>query len=297
MSGAIDTSSYINFLHLQNLAVPELSAFYAKTEGALKPGHINGPKIRDCYMLQYVHTGCGIVMINNESFRVHAGQCFMMFPGAVISQIADEHEPWGKTWVCLYGSKVPQMLKILGISEENPVFPWEDCPELLEEMTSYISILDKNSPSFEFDQCICGNRLFKLLFKYCEHELSMQQPSKLKEDYIQRAIKYIEYNYTRRITVNDIAEHLGLNRTYFAGLFKSFTKQSPQEFLLKRRIEKACDFLKNPNSTVASVAYSLGYEPRAFIRLFKNVMGIPPSEYRKSFMGSHQATEKTESNY
>lgn len=284
MAELINTSKYINLLHLQNLAVPELSAFYAASEAPLRPGYVNGPIIRDCYILQYVYEGCGIVIINDKVFRVHAGQCFMMFPNAVISQIADEHEPWGKSWVCLHGNKIPRLLKTLRITEENPVFPWESCPELLEEINRYIKILDKNALTFEFDQSICGNRIFKILFKCCERDTPVQRSSNFKEEYVQRAIEYIEYNYMCRITVSDIAEHLGLSRTYFAGLFKSITSESPNKFFLKKKIEKACEFLQDPNSTVASVAYSLGYEPRAFIRLFKNVVGIPPSEYRKSFV-------------
>lgn len=282
MEKAIGTANYINFLHLANLSRPDLAAFYARTEKSLTPGRTNGPMLRDCYILQYVHTGCGTLIINDNEFKIHTGQCFMTFPNAVTTQIADMHDPWGKTWVCLYGTKLPTLLKNIGITEESPIFPWESCPEILEEMTSYIDTLDKNSPTFEFDQGICGNRLFKLLYTHCENHTSNVQATVAKEEYIQKAINYIEYNFNRKITVTDIAAHVGLNRTYFAGLFKSYTNESPQEFLLKRRIDKACEFLQNPNSTVASVAYSLGYDPRSFIRLFKQVKGIPPSEYKKS---------------
>lgn len=259
---------------------PELTAFYAGTEEPLEPGYVSGPIIRDCYIMQYCHTGKGVLTVNTKSFDISAGQCFMLFPGSVVTLTTDVHEPWGKSWVCLYGTKIAYYLKNIGITEDSPVFAWSEKPEILEEIHKCISYVSGRSIPNEFDQKICANKLFKLLIDTCSPDSSASQSAQVQSEYINRALQFIGYNFRRRISVNDISTHLGLNRTYFSTLFKERMKISPQEYILKRRIEKACDFFANPNSTVTSVAYSLGYEPHVFTRLFKNTWASRPPNTR-----------------
>ena len=205
MANPLKTANYINSLHLNKLSFPELSAFYARTEKPLKAGLVHGPIIRDCYIMQYVHTGKGVLKINDKSFPVNAGQCFMTFPKALVTLLADEITPWGKSWVCMYGSKVPELLEAINITIDNPVFPWDECPEVHEEILSYMDILKKDNPFFEFDQAICGNKMFRLLFEKCSNTVSVPERNDVKEEYVKRAIQFIEYNFNRKITVGDIA--------------------------------------------------------------------------------------------
>jgi len=274
----IRTSSYITPEHLNRLSIPELSAIYARTEKPLPSGWVNGPTIRDCHILEYVHTGRGVVTINENSFSAKAGQAFMTFPKALVTQRADQDDPWGKTWLCLYGNKLPQLLGDLGITETSPVFSWDSCPELLAEMNRQIPILDKENPTFEFDQAICANTLFKIIYTHQKRALSA---SSMQEEYISRAIEYIGVNLHRPLTVEELAAAVGLNRTYFSGLFKRLTGISAQEFLHRHKIDKACEFLRLPNSTVSSVAQSVGYEPRTFDRVFRKLVGMSPGAYKK----------------
>ena len=101
---------------------------------------------------------------------------------------------------------------------------------------------------------------------------------------MEEALKYIEGRYCDSITVQDIADHLNMNRSYLHRLFKSFTGVSIQNYLLDYRIRQACILLQNTPLSVRSVAHTVTYaDPLYFSRIFYQKMGISPREYRNKF--------------
>ncbi|MDE6621253.1 MAG: helix-turn-helix transcriptional regulator [Lachnospiraceae bacterium] len=87
--------------------------------------------------------------------------------------------------------------------------------------------------------------------------------------------------YCDAITIQEIADHLNINRSYLHRLFKSFTGVSIQNYLLDYRIRQACILLKNTTLSVRSVAHTVSYtDPLYFSRIFHQKMGMSPSEYR-----------------
>ncbi len=105
-----------------------------------------------------------------------------------------------------------------------------------------------------------------------------------KSNYVEEALKYIEGRYCDSITVQDIADHLNMNRSYLHRLFKSFTGVSIQNYLLDYRIRQACILLQNTSLSVRSVAHTVTYaDPLYFTRIFYQKMGISPREYRNKF--------------
>ena len=105
-----------------------------------------------------------------------------------------------------------------------------------------------------------------------------------KSNYVEEALKYIEGRYCDSITVQDIADHLNMNRSYLHRLFKSFTGVSIQSYLLDYRIRQACILLQNTSLSVRSVAHTVTYaDPLYFTRIFYQKMGISPREYRNKF--------------
>lgn len=101
---------------------------------------------------------------------------------------------------------------------------------------------------------------------------------------MEEALKYIEGRYCDSITVQDIADHLNMNRSYLHRLFKSFTGVSIQNYLLDYRIRQACILLQNISLSVRSVAHTVTYaDPLYFSRIFYQKMGISPREYRNKF--------------
>ena len=76
---------------------------------------------------------------------------------------------------------------------------------------------------------------------------------------MEEALKYTEGRYCDSITVQDIADHLNMNRSYLHRLFNSFTGVSIQNYLLDYRIRQACILLQNTSLSVRSVAHTVTY--------------------------------------
>ncbi len=98
---------------------------------------------------------------------------------------------------------------------------------------------------------------------------------------IGKAKEYINRNYVKEITVKDLASHFSVNPNYFSTVFKQETGITLTNYLKDTRIEKACDLLRNTQSTIHEIAQIVGYEDtQYFYRVFKKTLGITPLEYR-----------------
>ena len=107
--------------------------------------------------------------------------------------------------------------------------------------------------------------------------------SRLREFYIREAIAYIENNYQRDVTIEDIAAALRLNRSYFGKIFRLSTGKSPQRFLMNYRMIKAAEMLVMTMRPVNEIGASVGYEnPMHFSRAFKTIYGISPRDWRRN---------------
>lgn len=105
---------------------------------------------------------------------------------------------------------------------------------------------------------------------------------RLKDFYIREAISFIEQNYSHSITVEDIAIFCNLNRSYLGKLFRDELNQTPQQFLIYYRMNRAAELLKFSDMTVGEVGKLVGYPNQLhFSRAFKNIFELPPSTWRK----------------
>ncbi|NLK28443.1 MAG: response regulator transcription factor [Clostridiales bacterium] len=101
---------------------------------------------------------------------------------------------------------------------------------------------------------------------------------------IKKAVQYIEDNYGNKITLDDIAGHVGISKYYFSVLFKKEKGITFSNYLNSVRIEKAKQLLKNPQVTVNDVAYEFGFnDPQYFSKTFKKYTGMTVTEYRSRY--------------
>ena len=99
-------------------------------------------------------------------------------------------------------------------------------------------------------------------------------------DYINKAVSMINSEYMSNISVQSIADRIGLERTYFSDLFKKKIGISPKQFLLKTRMEQAAVFIRDYGYSVSVTALSVGYsDVYTFSKMFKQYFGISPSKY------------------
>jgi two-component system response regulator YesN len=104
---------------------------------------------------------------------------------------------------------------------------------------------------------------------------------------VQLALQFVEKRYMEAIGLNDIADEVWLNPVYLSGLFKKETGRNFKDYLIKFRIDKAKELLRDSNLNVAEVSESVGYkDTKYFSKLFAQNVGMNPSRYRKLYRGN-----------
>lgn len=97
---------------------------------------------------------------------------------------------------------------------------------------------------------------------------------------IEEIREYLEKNYTKKVTLEDLSCRFYLNPQYLQKLFKRYTSQSPAEYLTFLRITKAKELIRTTDMPLKSIAACVGIERYSyFYSLFKKHEGVTPTEY------------------
>ena len=126
----------------------------------------------------------------------------------------------------------------------------------------------------------------KLLFTDSSREDGSNLRGGTKSYYVNQVIRYIHAHYAEDISVSGIARMLNLNEDYLGRIFKESTSFSISEYRNNYRIAQASQMMANPEQTIHEVSRAVGIENQHyFSQLFKQKMGITPSQYREFKLG------------
>lgn len=94
---------------------------------------------------------------------------------------------------------------------------------------------------------------------------------------------YIDYNYTEKLSIMELANKFGFNYSYLCTGFKKVFGETPNDYVIHKRIDRAKALLDaEPLLSIKEIAVMAGYDnPYYFSRIFKNVIQMTPSQYRK----------------
>lgn len=246
------------------------------------PLHSWGPGIKDHFKIHLVFSGKGSYKLGNETYELAPGQGFLTTPDTVAYYIADEQDPWSYGWFAFNGLNAQNYLLRAGLSKENPILTLkepEDAISLLKEMISYDSGL--NSKDLRL-----MSGLYQLLAMVVESKSSKIPAANghlsAKHTYLRAAQAFIETNYSRRMSVEEMANHIGISRKYLARLFAEAYQMPPQAYLLTYRMERAKILLSETELNIGEIAYSVGYQDQfVFSKAFKNYTGHAPSHSKR----------------
>lgn len=113
------------------------------------------------------------------------------------------------------------------------------------------------------------------------------------ESYIDLALRFIQDNYSEKISIKDIAYRSFFSKSYFAQLFKKTTGVCFSDYLQKVRVEKACELLRSTGFPIEEIVPAVGFcDTKFFYTVFKKQLGLTPGEYRRSCRGAASRSEQ-----
>ncbi|MDO5416650.1 MAG: AraC family transcriptional regulator [Lachnospiraceae bacterium] len=272
-----DANSKFNFFTLTPPHNTDMLVYQSGHKNNCIPGWYTKPTTYDHYIIHYVLSGKGTYHAPSKSYSIKKGDLFLIKPFESIDYQADFTEPWTYYWVGFNGHNALNLLKRCGYDENSLVrsYHYDEKLKAVFHMLAYPKL---TSIAREYE--LLGNlyQMFSLLI-----HTHASQPVSSSEQYLKAAIEYIQQHYpSSDLKVSDIANYIGIDRTYLYRLFQDTFHQSIQDFILNFRLQKAKNLLKYSGLSIGVIAFSCGFENQSyFSNIFKKRFQQTPLQYRK----------------
>lgn len=259
-----------------NLTTNPLSLYHCGHEQC-KPSHSFGPAIRPHYLFHYILSGQGTYYVNGESYHLKEGNGFLITPGVTTLYVADMEEPWEYCWIGFDGTDIKTVLQNCGLNSNNLIFTDQSNGLLRKNLLSLIHNFTKgkgNEYTYMGQLYLCFSHMYTS---------TNCQAKPIYEDHIIKALDYIHHNYTYDIKISDVARYISIDRTYLYKLFMTYKNLSPQQYLIRHRLNIAGELLMDTNLNVTEIAFSCGFkDASSFNKHFKKHFNITPLQYRSN---------------
>lgn len=229
--------------------------------------------------------GEGYYELAGKRYTCSAGDTFVIFPGALITYIADPINPWQYAWAGIGGHAALSVLAALGITQEQPIV---HSPRYRKLKVLYArlrqSLMTYTHPALANLESsgILRLLLHELGQANAQHIAQGSAPLSDIERQVDQAIRWMSLQFYQAISVEHMAKSLGYHRTHLSKMFKRKTGKSPMQYLLAIRMEKAQELLLSTSLTIDEIASSVGYQDSLyFSKQFRQWCGLSPTGYRK----------------
>ena len=248
------------------------------------PLHSFGPFVRNHFLFHYVISGRGFLNSNGPDgstrhYELGPDQGFLICPGQVNTYYADKHDPWKYTWLEFGGLRAEEYLSSAGLDAAQPLYRPAD-PALGAQVRDTMLYIASHSQASTLH--LIGHLCLFLdgLIRSSSTRRETHGP-RLQDFYIQEAVTFMEQNYRRELTVEEIADVCKLDRSYFSKLFRESMGCPPQEFLIRLRLSKAAEQMQATKASIGDISAACGYPNQLhFSRAFKKRYGVSPREWR-----------------
>ena len=223
-----------------------------------RPAHEYGPAVRTYWLIHYVTSGHGWFTIGAKTYRLSPGMLFIVPPYTEISYKGEERDCWDYIWIGFHlAGEVPESLK-------KPVISCPSAGKIFEKMKS------------------AGGRTLSLSGAILELLGLLEADTVPERDYVAQALHCMQTEYAQELTVEQLAQRLGLDRSYFSDLFRDKMGVPPGKYLIRLRMEKAAELMTVHGYTPTTAAQSCGYPDfPQFSKRFKAHFGLSPRQYCK----------------
>ena len=232
------------------------------------------------YQLLYIIEGDGIFHSTNmPQAKLHEGDFFLLFPGEWHSYHPTPERGWKKFWIGFKGRNMDDRVRAGFLSPQKPIYHVGFWDNIVSAYKAAYDIAVEEPPYFQQQLAGYVNLLIGMMYsKERNVQLSRNQSH---VDMINRARLLIREHLESPLTIQQVADEMGVSYSNFRKLFKEFTGISPAIYQQDLRLQRAKELLSTTDMSVKEIAYRLNFEsPDYFSAKFKIKTGRRPSEFR-----------------
>ena len=110
---------------------------------------------------------------------------------------------------------------------------------------------------------------------------------------LRRIKEFVDAKMEDELTLREMAQSVELSRAHFARMFRKSTGETPHQFVLRQRVERAKAMLRAPDGRILDVAVACGFKTQQhFARIFRSVCGVSPTEYRQEWESRNPSEQR-----
>ena len=234
------------------------------------------------YQLLYIIEGGGVFHSRTvPEARLNEGDFFLLFPGEWHSYHPTPPRGWKKYWIGFKGHNMDDRVRAGFLSPQKPIYHVGYSAEIVHlYKQAYEAAMKEEAYS---QQLMAGivNLLIGTMYSL-ERNIELKSRSQAHVDMINRARLMIRDSLESSLTIQRVAENMGVSYSNFRKLFKEHTGLSPATYQQDLRIQRAKELLSSTSMSIKEIAYRLNFEsPDYFSAKFKQKTGRKPSELRQ----------------
>lgn len=238
-------------------------------------GSTYGPRIQGGLQVMYVYSGSARIEVDGRERFLKAGEMTLLLPDHVEYFEFSSEEETHHGWVTAISHDLERWKSCL---EPTLTAIWET-PPLIRPLTDQgIELRHRPAPSASALYTQIAETIFHEYFHTAgfpaHHELPLPEP-------LRKACEWIDANYAKACTLDDLAHAAGITGAHLIRLFKEHLNETPMRRFWAVRCNNGRRLLAETGLSVAEVAWRCGYKtPYHFSREFKTRNGVPPRAYR-----------------
>ncbi|MCE7785332.1 AraC family transcriptional regulator [Staphylococcus xylosus] len=234
-------------------------------------------------VLHIVTQGEGTFSYAGETYHLTAGDIFLLERGMEVEYKPSFSNPWTYYWVGMNGKQILNYLSRCSIVDSHVILG-QDTTDI-KNIIQLICKLSQSIESNNSNDILIMQYLYQLVYTLQEKfpKIFSVQVDIVNED-IQHAVDFINTNYQKHITVEDVAKSVNVTRSHLYKLFKKNLGCSPKEYLTYIRMYHASQLLIHTSTLISDISRQVGYkDPLLFSKNFTKHFEISASEYRHHF--------------
>ncbi|WP_259065163.1 AraC family transcriptional regulator [Mucilaginibacter sp. X4EP1] len=241
----------------------------------------NKGRVLNEFQLVYIASGKGIFEADKVGqIPVEAGTVFLLFPG-IWHRYKPVQEGWEEYWVGFSGFFAEHLMQQGCFRYESPLMYVGLSSEFLNIFTQLINTQKYEGIAFSQLSSCLTIQLLGLVYAASLHK---ERSNNRKELIVNRMRFEIHRHLSGNCNMEKLASQHNVSYIWFRKAFKEVVGESPGQYYLNLKIEKASQLLKDTRLSVSEIAFSTGFESEHhFSRIFKKKVKYSPSGYRESF--------------
>lgn len=231
-------------------------------------------------ILIYCIDGAGWCELRGRQSAVRAGQILAIPPHTPHRYGSTDDDPWTIYWLHFTGELTGELLEFLEVSPEDPTITVGDQFAIISAFKELCALLESSITQRNITHASLS--LGSLIGMISRSRIHGAGRLRLNRARAEKSITWMQENIHRSPSLRELADQVNLSIPHYSALFKQEVGMPPVDYFLRLKMQKACQLLDMTTYSSKEIAHRLGYsDPYYFSRVFKKVMDMPPTAYRK----------------